>query len=420
MSVAYSDFRERGLAALRRDEQGNIKPDRGIRAKSRRLRVRILQEGVPIAMEDEISEMRVHDIPIAKSILQARNSILDEELHHELHREARNLANQGVRCVGDAIILPYKEEKQLEIDLVPLNRSEIRVSQADECIATHETTQEDGIILKSISISLRILLSHAHHQNLERRSQPPPPIRETKPVRPMYAILKPVLEIIRHRSDVQDVRIFLGNLCKTLSAAGLSCSIEDLKTSPNLTTLPSLATSAAISATEALVKALTAPLHSSLTMRFPSNLTSLETKIHTSFLPQTMGTDYQVTMLDCPRTSVLLNLPERVTCLSSSALKDHILHILLLDLVSLILARFGGEWTITSPHDGYLVHRNKERKGYQAFTFNTEKACLSLEWRKVSDNMEILRNFRWGDGSEVANGEKGILGIIREALEGND
>ena len=418
--IAYSDFRDRGFAALRRGEEGNIKPDRGIRAKSQRLRVRILQQGRPITMEDEVGVTEIHDMPIEKSILQARNSIFDEELHHELHREARNLANQRVRCVGAAIILPYEGDKQLEIDLVPVNISDIKILQADQCIAAPETSQEDKIILKSISISLRILLSHAHHQNLNRRSQPPLPMRETLPARPMYAILKPILEIIRHRSDVQAVRTFLENLCKTMSAAGLSFTIGDMKMSPNLITLPSLATSAATSATEALINVLTAPLRSSLKMRFPSDLTSLETQIYTNFLPQTMGTNYQVTMLGYPRTSMLANLPERVACLTSSAFEDHILDMLLLDLVSLIPARFGGEWTITSPHDGHLLYRNKESRACQAFTIKTWKERLSLQWRKMGDSTEILHTFEWGDGAEVDHGEKGILGVIKEILEGSE
>ena len=417
VSLAYSDFRDRGLAALRRDDEGNIKFDRGIKAKSRRLRVRVLQQGMTIAGEKKVDGANAQDMPITKSILQARNSIFDEELHHELHREARNLANQGVRCDGEAIMLPYKEEKKLVIDLVPLGSRDLQASQADASTAAHTTAQEDDVILKSISISLRVLLSHAHHQNLERRSQPPLPVRETKPSRPVFAILKPILEIIRHLSDVQVVRTFLEKQCDQFSAAGLNFHTKDAKTSPSLATLPSIVSSAA---TEALVKALTAPLYSSITLQLPSCLTTIEVKIHTDFLPQTMGTDYQVTVHSFPSPSTLPNLPERVTFLTSSAFEDHVLHILLLDLVSFIPANIGGEWTITSPHDGYLVHRNKQWKGYQAFTVKAEKEFLSLEWRKVRDNTETLRTFRWGDVTGVGNGEKGMLEVIKEALEENE
>ena len=55
-------------------------------------------------------------------ILRARNTIYEEELFHEITREARVLANQGVRNSVSMIQLPTSKDQQITIDLVPLDQ----------------------------------------------------------------------------------------------------------------------------------------------------------------------------------------------------------------------------------------------------------------------------------------------------------
>ncbi len=371
-------------------------------------------------MDERVDVANTDDMAIAKLILQARNSIFDEELHHELNREARNLVNQGVRCVGDAIILPYEAEKQIEIDLVSLGDTDLAVSQLELSSASREIPQGDDIVLKSVVTSLRILLSHAHHQRLVQRSQPPPPIRGTKPPRPIYPIIKPILEILRHRSDVRAARTFLEDLEKNLSAATLNFNIQNFITSPDLTSLPSLATSATTSATEALANSFTAPLHTSIVIHLPSNLTALKIELHTSFIPPTIGTVYQATILSYPPASSLANLPQNMHFSSLSALEEHILHLLMLDIISLISANpfTGSGWMTISPYDGQLVRRNRERTVGQTFTIMVEKEQVSLECRTVGGSTDHLRTVRWGEGKEEGYENKGLLKVIEDALEG--
>ena len=418
MLLAYSDFRDRGLAALRRDEEGNIKPVRGVKSKIRRLRVRIVQQGVPIASDEKADGASAQESSIAPSILQARNSIFDEELHHEIHREARNLANQGVRCIGDAVILPYEVDKQIEIDLVPFEGRDLNIPETDAFNASSKTSQKDNIILKSISISLRILLSHAHHQNLARRSQLPPPIRATKHTRPIYAILKPILEVLRNRYDIQATQTFLGNLGKAISAANLDFKIGESIISPDLASLPILARPAAVSVTEALVNSLTAPQKCSVAVHLPSNLITLKVDLYTNFLPPTMGTDYQVSIVSCPPASLLADFPQRMHFPSAAALEDHILDLLTVNLVSHISTHpaIEGEWTIISPHDGQLIHRSKDRNVAWNFIVGSEKHCLSLEWGKVGEDTDRLSMLRWGEPAKTNN--KSLLDAIEGVLKG--
>ena len=184
---AHVDFRVRGLAALRRDDDGRLNLDRGPRMGYRRLRVRILQRGTPIGISAERLQDNEKGSAIARQILQARDSIFDEELHLEIHREARNLLNQDVRCEGSKVLVPFERDKQIEIDLVDTDHGGM------------VSLTEPHVAADSILIALRLLLCRAHRQNLQKRSQVPSPLKGegTRP-RPVYAILKPIMETMEN------------------------------------------------------------------------------------------------------------------------------------------------------------------------------------------------------------------------------
>lgn len=265
---SYADFRNRGLAALRRDADGNVSLDRGLGSTGgKSLRVRILQQGKPVASSTKGSNDISEDDSVTKDILKARNSIFDEELHHELHREARNLVNQGVRCADGRVLLPYEKDKQIEIDLVSLEDE-----SEDAEAPTGDSTIADAIVL-----SLRIFLCHAHRQTLHRRSRTPPPLLEAKPSRPIYALLKPIIEHFQHQSQLASLQQFLQHLQKTLSAANLSFSF-DPPTSPY--NLPATSNTSLLST---LLHPLTTPLHSTTTLHLPTATAVIET--HTTLLP---------------------------------------------------------------------------------------------------------------------------------------
>lgn len=183
---AHADFRDRGLAALRRAEDGHLSLDRGARASGyRRLQVRILQRGTPIGASKERLQDSEKGNAIARQILQARDSVFDEELHLEIHREARNLLNQDVRCKGSTVLIPLEKNRQIEIDLVDADQK-----GSNSLIESH-------VDADSVLIALRLLLCQAHRQNLQKRSEIPPPLKGegTRP-RPVYAILKPIMETL--------------------------------------------------------------------------------------------------------------------------------------------------------------------------------------------------------------------------------
>ena len=169
--------------------------DRGAQAAMyRQLRVRILQRGKPIATS-RLNNLSLdqEESSIAKQILWARDGIFDEELHLECHREARALLGNGIICEGSKVLLPFNGDKQIEIDLVGAG------GDSEQAPLDH--------VSEAIVITLRILLSQAHRHNLSERSKIPPPLRSSTNPRPIYALLKPLQEVLSRGATPVDIML---------------------------------------------------------------------------------------------------------------------------------------------------------------------------------------------------------------------
>ena len=410
---AYADFRDRGMAALRRDGDGGVSLDRGTRASDQVLRVRITQKGrvlgssclsdsSPVKNEDNIKDM-----PIERQILQARNSIFDDELHAECHREARNLVNQGVRCSGNVIQLPYEADKQIEIDLVDHEQDLIEASDDDRDIAT------------ATGIVLRILLSHAHRQNHHRRSQPPPPITDGKRPRPIYAILKPIVENNRHRSDIQSTKHFLAELTFSLRRAKLSFDTTQTATPIHIPPDLSIFKKGEPPLTDLLLNALTSPLHTSINLDLPSGQISLKIDVFTNLFAPTLGTEFRTTITSHALDATIASIPPSMQFTTCNELEEHIIHILVLDLVSVIDAS-DKEWEIVNPHTGSLSKSGRDSEGKLRITslrafFENRK--LGLEWQRRKEGVEGVQQGleSWKGGDE---GGRGFMDVVKGLAEG--
>ncbi|KAL9008324.1 MAG: hypothetical protein Q9173_006535, partial [Seirophora scorigena] len=128
--------------------------------------------------------------PLTDLLTRARNSLFDEELHHELQRESRSLINQGVRSVGNAIRFPLKDNSEIEVDLQSAGEAK-GLLEGDSAIPT------------AIAMTLRILLSHAHRWNHRLRSRPPPPISDNPTPRRVYPLLRPIIEFNQHDTAIK-------------------------------------------------------------------------------------------------------------------------------------------------------------------------------------------------------------------------
>ncbi len=362
--AAQPEFRDRGLAALRRESDGSIRLDRGLRWKGdKRLRVRLLEKGRCVSTSGAHMTPYNAERPLTEQLTQARNSLFDEELLHEMDREVRHLISQGVRVVGNAIRFPLDENSEVEIDLIPMGEEEQDQAQ----------TQSDSTIPDSIAMTLRILLSHVHRETHHRRTQPPPPLSDTPPPRRVYPLLRPILEIKQHESAVKAAQKTLKTLKRTLFSASLSFSASE---SPSSSLIPP--SRRKTSTIQSLLARLTHSHHFSTTLALPSSQTRLNLSIYTTFSPPTFGTSFTLSTLSSAPDSGVASMPQILCFATAEKLATHLSSLVALDICSLLQqqqeetegsedaateaeAAQTAEWTQPSPYQAKLV-RNRSPK----------------------------------------------------------
>lgn len=150
---------------------------------------------------------------IESRILQARDTVYEEELFHELVREARAIASFGVTTRQNLIKVPASDELEILLDLVDADE--------DNSQPEHDTTQRGTTLAEGLAHTIRILLSYAHRQNMRRRTQLPPPLIPKARSVPEYQLLRPALAYIQHMSNVHWLQSLLKDIFGVLQSAGL-------------------------------------------------------------------------------------------------------------------------------------------------------------------------------------------------------
>ncbi|KAL8852990.1 MAG: hypothetical protein Q9221_002138 [Calogaya cf. arnoldii] len=394
---AHAEFRDRGLVALRRDADGNIDLDHGQRWQGeKRIRVRVVKDGRILAEPPTIS--MADDKSLSQRLLRARNSIFDEELYHELNREARNLVSQEVRCVGGHICCRYEGDSRIEISLVD--------------VATEEplsASSENTTVPAAIAVTLRLLLTHAHRQNLQRRSQPPPPITDTSNARPLYSLLRPILEILQHQSTRRTVQSELDTLGNALSAAGLSFtsmeSSSSLALNRGIDGFPTVTSTA-----ETLMNRIIRPHHSKLTLTLP-NKTTLLLDIHTSVFPPTFGTSFQLTTASATPDSTVADMPHVMQFHNIEKLREHLWHITSLDIVAALQATASVTgWTQPSLYQAELQRKNAASKTKDRLSVDIDAKGMKASWTCNGKTGSRL----WKSGSRAEDGVSSLAEIMNE------
>ncbi|KAJ5771577.1 Mediator complex subunit Med17 [Penicillium odoratum] len=319
-------FRDRGLASLRRSEDGSLILDKGlIPSGARFVRVRVKQGSRIISGTRPFANNSTDAESIEHRILQARDSVFEEELFHELVREARSMASSGVTTRQNLIQVPASEDLEILLDLV----------DADENLDSDEdSTATDKLLANGLAHSLRILLSFAHRQNLRRRTQIPPPLTSKRRTTPEYHLLRPALAYFQHLAQLRQLESFLREIFGVLRSSGLDIPELTTKTFTNGPPLPSISSETPL---ETLIRKFLTPIESVLrgNLFTPDSFFSITIRTNLSAPP--FGTYYDVSF-NFPSFSDVKS-PGRV------ALRDEveaaITHILLLDLVSRISSH---EW----------------------------------------------------------------------------
>lgn len=321
---ATAIYRDRGLAALRRGEEGKLILDKGITSsRPKAVRLRVQQDGQTVGSSKVPSLGQVDDESIESRILHSRDTLFEEELFHELNREARVLASHGVVTRQNLIQLNANDKQQILIDLVDLDDNQAGNAGL--------LSNEYDILAQATAHSLRVLLSHAHRQNLRRRAQTPQPLTAKKRPTPEYQLLGPCLAYLQHNSHIRSINSFLSDLYGTIHASGLKC---DYTTSPfaSVNLAGDSRRSDSPPTVESLVHTFLSPFESTVKGNLISPASSFAIKIRTTISPTSNGTEYDFT----------INLPgyPNVSSPPRLGLRDEveqlIMHLFTLDIVSII------------------------------------------------------------------------------------
>lgn len=312
-----------------------------------------------------------NDVSIEDRILQARDTLFEEELFHELMREARLMNGQGVTTRQNLIRLAVSEEQEIMLDLVDVDENESD-SAMDE-------SHENDVLADAISHSIHILLSYAHRQNLHRRTQPPPPLSQKRRPTPEYNLLRPVLAYLEHGSHVRWMESFLHDVTRIMKSAGIDCD----STAAPFASLGLQRKSPSLPKVEALVQGFLQPLESTFSGSLATPRSSFRIRIRTNLSAQPFGTNYDISMV-LPQNPGI-QPPTRV------GLKDEaagiFAHFLLLDVVSAISLQRppAGEstsvskWQAAYPHHGELL----------ALSSATGEPTKTMKVRLTRDEMTV-------------------------------
>jgi mediator of RNA polymerase II transcription subunit 17 len=260
------------------------------------VRVRVKKQG-KVTGSSNLSQFvaaAVADDSVEKTILQSRDTLFEEELFHELIREARVLVSSGVTAHKDLIEFEYEAGEQILLDLVEVDDIKPE-NEADSA----ENGALNNTEAEAIAHALRILLSYAHRQNLRRRSQFPPPLTNQKRPTPQYQLLRPILSYMQHDAHVRSLQYFLQDVYQVLSSAGLPSKYTTSKFSSLQFNHPS--TDPSSTAVETLLGQFMEPLESRFTGSMANPTSTYNIRIHTT-MPDTssrqmaLGTDYELTI----------------------------------------------------------------------------------------------------------------------------
>jgi mediator of RNA polymerase II transcription subunit 17 len=360
LSTATPIFRDRGLAALRRSEDGALILDKGlVPTKAKTVRVRVKDHGIITGCSKPYRSAAQDLDSIEGRILQARDTLYEEELFHELFREARIMGSQGVTTRQNLLQFPVSEEQDILLDLVDPDQ--------EAYVDGEETkSEEHNVLADALAHSIRILLCYAHRQNLRRRTQPPPPLSPKRRHIPEYHLLRPVMAYLQHSFHVRWLETFMKDVYGVLQSAGLSCSFTATPySSVNLFNIDR-----SVPKVEGLIRQFLLPLESTFSADLLTPQSSFKVKTRTNLSVPPFGTHFEIS-LNLPHYPDV-HPPNRIGLHDQAA--TIITHFIMLDIVAAIesqtspassIAKTEAKsfpWEATYPHHGELLAVSSDGK----------------------------------------------------------
>ncbi|KAL9105580.1 MAG: hypothetical protein Q9227_009281 [Pyrenula ochraceoflavens] len=331
---AEREFRDRGFAALRRHDDGGVYLDFGAHPPySRSILAIVSANGAQRASKlQTLHDRRLfeNESKMQKELLLARNGLFEEELYHEICREARTLTSYGVEIKSEGVEFDIEPGKRVLIRLVDIqddnSESPANVDQSNRNLPADE-----------LAITLRLLLCHAHQENLRRRSQPPPPMTARPKSTPEYPLIRPILAHIHHNRALRSIENLMSSVSYLCSAAQIpiesqaTCysQLPPLSTSPMHTWLGNL---------------ISEPLTTTISLSLPTSK-KLDLRLRTHISLPIFGTEMSVVPPWPKYDFTPSRAPPRLTNLSD--IENFLLRVLNNDILSWIESR---DWYAGASH----------------------------------------------------------------------
>ncbi|KAI5778910.1 subunit 17 of mediator complex-domain-containing protein [Geopyxis carbonaria] len=272
-------YKDKGIGALRRQDDGSVMMDDSSTSGSLRnavLRVRIMKGDEVLGMSvPKRIEPKADGSSVRDKLERARNFIYEEELFFEMMKEARSLANAGVKTTEDAAIIEAGDGRSIILDMVPPD---------DEHISS-DPSNPNFTLAQGIYIAMRILLSYSHRQNLKKRSRVPIPLTNRKPPVLSLPLLRPIITQLYHHTALVSLTTTLTKIRTFFINAGLqaNCNITPLQN----------CLAAAIAGVESAVEAFMSLAVTQASLSLPGGW-KLDMTMQTSLANPHFGTAYTI------------------------------------------------------------------------------------------------------------------------------
>ncbi|KAK2857313.1 hypothetical protein FQN49_004823 [Arthroderma sp. PD_2] len=282
-------FRDRGLGALRRGDNGSLYVDQGMHASPPQVvRIRVREGGEIVGISQPTCVKHDNSTSAQETFIhQARDSLFEEELFYELNREARALLRHGVETRHNQILFHVHDSRQVLVDMIPVDEA----ATTDLDMASEEFPAND--LAHAIACSIRILLTHAHRKNHRRRTQIPAAIAVKKRPTVEYPLLQPSITYLQHRSHIQWLSSFLQNITNTLLAAGLKCKYQMNPLSKGRLGTPAKQDKN-IPLVESLVDSFLNVQDTTISGDFLSPNSGYKIRVRTDLSPTALGTEFNI------------------------------------------------------------------------------------------------------------------------------
>lgn len=215
-----SQFSRKGIAALDADLDGNVRLERGVGSRPEALHVVLRRDGKTIGSSRLPSSPDHEDMTLEARIRNARDSLFDEELFHEMMLESRMLTSLGIAMEGAALCCADSgDENALEVTF------EVMRLDQEGNLPSEEETKNDRLA-QAIAHVAGLLLTQAHRERLHKRSEVPAILMEQQNSQPRLQILRPILSFVRHQSAIDQLNTYLHQIEALLAAAKIRTSVR--------------------------------------------------------------------------------------------------------------------------------------------------------------------------------------------------